>query len=56
MASAYLSYHFNFISIYDDIFSNFSYYKCLCNNISKYLKIMYKRILKYVSKHKYFIK
>ena len=52
MTSVYLSKHFNFISVYNGLFRNFSYYKCLSNNASKHLKIMYKRFLKYVSKHK----
>ena len=52
MINGYLSKYFNFISAYNDIFSNFSYYKCLSNNASKHLKMMHKRFLKYVSKHK----
>ena len=32
LISAYLSKHFNFISIYDGIFSNFNCFKCLCSN------------------------
>ena len=35
MASIYLSKHFNFISIYNGLFNNLSYYKCLCNDASK---------------------
>ena len=42
MTSAYLSKHFNFISVYDGIFSNFNYYKCLCNNAPKHFKMMHK--------------
>ena len=52
MINGYLSKYFNFISAYNDIFSNFSYYKCLSNNASKHLKMMHKCFLKYVSKHK----
>ena len=52
MTSVYLFKHFNFISSYDGIFSNFSYYKCLYSNVSKYFKMMSKCFLKYVSKHK----
>ena len=50
--SVYLFKHLNFISIYDCLFSNFSYYKCLCINTSKHVKIMQKHFLKYASKHK----
>ena len=46
MASAYLSKHFNFISAYDGLFSYFSYYKCVCSDASKHLKMMHKRFLK----------
>ena len=52
ITSVYLSKHFNFISVYNNIFSNFSYYKCLCSNASKHLKMMHKDFLKYVSKYK----
>ena len=52
MISAYLSRHLNFISAYDGLFSNFSYYKCLYSNASKHLKMMHKCILKYTFKHK----
>ena len=52
MTSAYLFKHFNFISVYNSLFGNLSYYKCLCSNASNYLKMMHKRFLKYVSKHK----
>ena len=50
--SVYLFKHFNFISSYDGIFSNFNYYKCLYNNVFKHLKKMHKRILTYAPKHK----
>ena len=43
MTSVNLFKHFNFISAYDDIFCNFSCYKCLYSNASKHLKIMHKR-------------
>ena len=49
MANAYLFKHFNFISAYNDIFSNLSSYKCLCNNAFKHFKIMHQRFLKYAS-------
>ena len=52
MTSAYLSKHYNFVSVYDGIFSNFSYYKCLCSNASKHFKMMHKHFLKYPLKHK----
>ena len=52
MTIAYLFKYFNFISSYNDFFSNFSYYKCLSSNASKHLKMMHKRFLKYASKHK----
>ena len=52
MISTYLFKHFNFINVYDGIFNNFSCYKCLGSNASKYLKIMHKSFLKYASKHK----
>ena len=51
ITSVYLLKYFNVISVYNDIFNNFSCYKCLCSNASKYLKIMHKRFLKYASKH-----
>ena len=41
MTSAYLSRHLNFISTYDGLFSNFSYYKCLYSNASKHLEMMH---------------
>ena len=50
MTSAYLFKHFNFLSVYDSIFSIFSYYTSLCINASKHLKIVHKRFLKYASK------
>ena len=56
MISVYLSKHLKFISVYDDIFNNFSYYKCLGSDASKYLKMIRKHFLKYVSKHKSLIK
>ena len=56
MTSVYLSNHFNFISIYDGLFNNFNYYKCLCSNAFKHLKMMYKHFLKYVFEHKQLIK
>ena len=53
MTSAYLYKYFNFLSAYDDFFfNNFSYYKCLCSNISKHLKIIHKHFLKYTFKYK----
>ena len=50
MTSAYLYKYFNFISVYDDIFSNFNCYKYLCGNASKHLKIMHKFFLNMYSK------
>ena len=50
--NAYLFKHFNFISAYDGLFSNFSCYKCLYNNAFEYFKIMHKCFLKYVLKNK----
>ena len=52
MICVYLFKHFNFISVYDGIFSNFSCYKYLCSNKSKHLKIIHKSFLKYAYKHK----
>ena len=52
ITNAYLSKYFNFISAYNDFFSNLSNYKCLNSNASKHLKIMHKRFFKYVFKHK----
>ena len=43
MINVYLSKHYNFISAYNGIFSNLSYYKCLCSNASKHLKMMHER-------------
>ena len=40
MTSAYLFKHFNFISSYDDLFSHFNFYKCLCSNASKHKYII----------------
>ena len=42
MANSYLFKHFNLISVYDGLFSNFNRYKCLCSNASKHLKILHK--------------
>ena len=52
MTSVYLSKHFNFISVYNGLFSNFSCYKYLFSNGSKHFKIMNECFLKYTSKHK----
>ena len=49
MENAYLSKHFNFISVYNDLFRNFNYYKCLYSDASKHFKMIFKRFLKYVS-------
>ena len=38
MTSVFLFKHFNFISVYDSFFSNFSYYKYLCSNAFNHLK------------------
>ena len=46
MTSDYLSKHFNFISVYNGLFSHFNYYKSLCSDASKYIKMMHKRFLK----------
>ena len=43
MTNAYLSKHFNCINVYNGLFSNFNYYKCLSSNASKHCKMIYKR-------------
>ena len=55
MTSVYLSKHFNFINVYNSLFSNLSYYKYLCSNASKYLKMMLKCFLKYTLKNYKFL-
>ena len=52
MKNAYLSKPFNFISVYDALFSNFNCYKYLCSNASKHLEMMHKHFFKYALKHK----
>ena len=52
MTNAYLYKYFNFISVYNDIFSNLSYYKYLNSNTYKQLKMMHKSFLKFVFKYK----